>query len=609
MIAFSLRSFGRPSRPVALLLLATALASAALLLILPVMAWAADGPPRPHFDGQVPMRDGTGLWTLVHLPDGPGPHPAILVRTPYSLPTAPPGGLGGEGGDPAAIMAAWRPVLDRGYAVVMQAIRGRQTSGGIDRMFAGERADGADAVAWIAAQGWSDGRVGIAGDSADGFSGLLAAAARPPALRSGFFQATCGDVLTHGVVRRTGGLQIETLVPWLLMQADDAGPDQAALTGSAAERAAAVGAGKGLARHLLSGRAEPADWTPRPLAAHPLLSRVQPGWGALVSEAGYAARRAELDAAADVAVPVLHVGLWQDTFADCTLETFRRIHARHGNQKLIMFQGTHYDIDEPALWGASPMLDWFDQTVRGIDRGVRAWPVVRFDLPGAAGGPAETRTATAWPPAGTTTLVRHLGPDGRLAADPPRTPATLGSWTVRPAAPVPTAGGRNLVVPAGTLDQAPLAGRADVLVFRDDALTAPLVLAGPVSLTVELAATAPDADLVVRLVEANADGVLRLVAENLARARYREGREAPSPLVPGNPVVLTVEVGQVADRLSAGSRLEVHLSGSNAPRWDVNPHRAGDPALADGADPVATTLMTGPLTPARLRVTVLPDRR
>ena len=43
---------------------------------------------------------------------------------------------------PDAARARWQPVLERGYALVFQNLRGTQTSGGVNALFAAERADG-----------------------------------------------------------------------------------------------------------------------------------------------------------------------------------------------------------------------------------------------------------------------------------------------------------------------------------------------------------------------------------------------------------------------------------------------------------------------------------
>jgi putative CocE/NonD family hydrolase len=66
----------------------------------------------------VPMRDGTILRADLRRPSGPGPFPALILRTPY-----------GKGTDKDELRFAASAVA-RGYAVLMQDVRGRFESGG-----------------------------------------------------------------------------------------------------------------------------------------------------------------------------------------------------------------------------------------------------------------------------------------------------------------------------------------------------------------------------------------------------------------------------------------------------------------------------------------------
>ena len=65
-------------------------------------------------DVAVPMRDGVRLSANVFRPVSPGRYPTILVRTPY-----------GKG---TGISPSYAPFVDRGYAVVVQDVRGRAQS-------------------------------------------------------------------------------------------------------------------------------------------------------------------------------------------------------------------------------------------------------------------------------------------------------------------------------------------------------------------------------------------------------------------------------------------------------------------------------------------------
>src|ERR1700730_201467 len=92
-----------------------------LLLILGTVLFlsaflVADDKPRTRtLDAMVPKADGTELATTVYLPEGPGPFPVVVSRTPYDK-----NGLKGEA----------TGFVRHGYAFVAQDLRGRFKSRG-----------------------------------------------------------------------------------------------------------------------------------------------------------------------------------------------------------------------------------------------------------------------------------------------------------------------------------------------------------------------------------------------------------------------------------------------------------------------------------------------
>jgi len=67
--------------------------------------------------------------------------------------------------------------LDRGFAFVVQDVRGKFRSEGETIAFVREVEDGADTLDWLASQTWCDGDVGMWGDSYYGFTQWAAVAA------------------------------------------------------------------------------------------------------------------------------------------------------------------------------------------------------------------------------------------------------------------------------------------------------------------------------------------------------------------------------------------------------------------------------------------------
>jgi putative CocE/NonD family hydrolase len=148
-----------------------------------------------------PMRDGARLATDVYLP-AQSPAPALLVRTPY-----------GRRRLEAIVYGHPRLYAARGYAVVCQDVRGRGDSEGEFRPFAQEGPDGHDAVEWVAAQPWCDGRVGMYGFSYPGFAQLAAAAERPPHLRAVAPAMTAADVRDEWLYEG-GALRLAFVLWW-----------------------------------------------------------------------------------------------------------------------------------------------------------------------------------------------------------------------------------------------------------------------------------------------------------------------------------------------------------------------------------------------------------
>ena len=105
-------------------------------------------------DLMCPMEDGVELATDVYMPAEGGPFPTILIRTPYD-----------RGSDMALAVPDAVHLAQRGYAVVVQDVRGRWDSDGEWYPFVNEVADGHSAIEWTAKQTWSNGKIGTIGAS------------------------------------------------------------------------------------------------------------------------------------------------------------------------------------------------------------------------------------------------------------------------------------------------------------------------------------------------------------------------------------------------------------------------------------------------------------
>ncbi|HRE26360.1 MAG TPA: CocE/NonD family hydrolase, partial [Anaerolineales bacterium] len=127
----------------------------------------------------IPARGDVRLAATLWLPEGAGPDhrvPVILEMIPYRK----------DDWRWASDQARMGFFAERGFAACRLDVRGTGSSGGIalDEYTAEETQDGVDAVAWLAAQPWCNGNVGMWGISYGGFTAIQVAAQRPPALKA-----------------------------------------------------------------------------------------------------------------------------------------------------------------------------------------------------------------------------------------------------------------------------------------------------------------------------------------------------------------------------------------------------------------------------------------
>jgi hypothetical protein len=99
----------------------------------------------------VPMRDGIALRADIWRPSSDGRFPVLLYRTPYGRKSA------------EKEYPTFDHAVERGYAVLIQDVRGRYASGGEFRPYENEGHDGFDTIEWAAQQSWSNGDIGSFG--------------------------------------------------------------------------------------------------------------------------------------------------------------------------------------------------------------------------------------------------------------------------------------------------------------------------------------------------------------------------------------------------------------------------------------------------------------
>jgi putative CocE/NonD family hydrolase len=114
-----------------------------------------------------------------------------------------------------------------------------------------------------------------------------------------------------------------------------------------------------------------------------------------------------------------------------------------------------------------------------------------------------------------------------------------------------------------------------VLSFTSDPLEEDLEVVGSIDCRIWLSSSAPDTDLIVRLLDVEPDGpAWNLMSPTLEvlRVRYRAGERQPLMLLPGVPVEVRLPLPVTANRFLRGHRIRIHVTSSFFPHIDRNPN-------------------------------------
>jgi predicted acyl esterase len=496
---------------------------------------------------RIPVRDGSWLAASLYLPDeSTGPQPCLVEALPYRKDDL-----------TSSYASSYRNLCeDHGYAVARIDVRGTGSSPGdaVDEYPEAEQRDLTDAFAWLAAQDWCDGQIGMWGTSYSGFNSLQIAMERPPELKAICAIFATDDRWTDDVNWRGGALRLVDLVDYdHYMTAMCVLPPVPAVWGE--------------------GWRE--EWQRRLETNEPWLltwlreNRHGPYW-----DHGSVRLAGTTSGYERIGCPTMIVAGWADGYRNNSFRTVAEL-ARHGiPHRLLAGPWAHAD---PATAMPGPRIDfdaelvaWFDHWLRGkgehedrCDVFVResTKPEIDLDL--------------------------HEGRWVTLPSIPPVTPMTLDLHAPATLAVAPDVGTAAWIDCAGHLPWG-LSGdqRLDderSLTWEVDPPPAPVV--GHPVFRARMWATEPAASISVKLCDVFPDGTSALVSRGTLDLAYRDGvHGAPSPLVPGHEVQVEVVLDACAYHWTPGNTLRVSVAGAD---W---PNTVAPPA------PVSFTLRTASVT-------------
>ncbi len=390
----------------------------------------------------IPMPDGVELAATLYLPDGAdtAPVPALLEYLPYRKDDA----MLARDHDLYAYLAR------AGYAGARVDIRGTGRSGGTlpgGEYTETEQRDAEAVIAWLAAQPWCTGAVGMQGISWGGFNAIQVALRRPPALKA-ILAVDASDDLFHDDVHYIDGLphldeyalmidHLNMLPPAPEFRLDD-------------EALARMDTEPWLISFLAQGQDGP-FWR---------RASLRPEYGRLT-------------------VPAYLIGGWYDGYRDSVPRMLAHVPAP---VRVLIgpwnHSYPHNAVPGPAIEWRADAVRWWDHWLKGTENGIMAEPPVTVyvrdwhppDVELAA-IPGRWRHENALPPERAELRTWFCGPDGSLSASAPA--ASARSLRYVPSAGIAaghwwgelTADQRGADAWSLTFDSAPLEADLEILGF------------------------------------------------------------------------------------------------------------------------------------------------
>lgn len=482
----------------------------------------------------IPMSDGKKLAADIYIPTGMTSGPVILIQTPYNrtyyrfgLPLGI--GLNINASNYIIVVTDWR-----GFYGSAGALTASPPSRGID---------GKSTVDWIAAQTWSNGKVGTWGPSALGKVQFQTAKENPAALTC-ICPLVAGPQYDYDEYFPNGVLRTE-----FVEQLD--------------------GLGFGMSTGLLANPVYSPTWT-------------------FVENANFYP--------SSIQVPCFMIGGWYDHNIEVMLPFFNGIRtlspaAVQNQHRLLMGpwahggNGTAYVgsaaqgqlvYSNAAGWNDSLAMMFFDYQIRGIANGWNSTPFVQYYQMGEN----TWNTSTTWPVTGTALTNFYFHQDQSLDNTLPTNGTDLLTFNYDPTDPSPTFGGPTL---RQDLDQGPfdqsdtVETRGDILKFTTSPLTQNAVLKGSVGVHMKVASNRLDTDFDIRLTDVYPDGRSMIINDGAFRMRFRDGLTAAdtSVMVPGTIYDCVINLPNTCNTFLVGHKIRVDVTSSNYPRFNRNANTGG----------------------------------
>ena len=494
----------------------------------------------------IPMSDGCKLAARIWLPvdADASPVPAILEYIPYRK----------RDGTAERDSMTHPHTAGHGYACVRVDMRGSGESDGLlwDEYLKQEQDDALEVIAWIAAQPWCTGNVGMVGISWGGFNGLQIAMRRPPALKAIISICSTDDRYVDDT-HYMGGCVLGANLTWAsTMFANQTRPPDKALVGERwrdmwLERLRNLPLWIGL---WLEHQRRDAYWE------H---ASVCEDWDA-------------------IQCPVYVISGWADSYVNPMPRLLQNLKSP---TKCLMgpwaHRYPHVGLPGPQIGYLEDSLRWWDKWLKGKETGIMDEPLFRAYLMNSvrpkswhAHRPGRWVAENSWPKAGEGGKTMYLAKSGMSEAAVAEEPIILsspesagslcGMWT------------NHGLTPDHPPDQRE--DDAKSIVFDTEPLTRDVEILGWPVLDVEVASDKPNAKLIARLCDVHPDGASTRVTYGILNLTHRDSHSDPKPLEPGKRYRIRLELNNIGYAFPKGHRIRLALSSEYWPLIWSSPEHA-----------------------------------
>lgn len=488
----------------------------------------------------VPMRDGVRLAADVYLPRKEGRVPTVLVRTPY--------------GKSRGIESYYR-FVQRGYALVVQDVRGREDSEGEWLPMYYEVEDGDDTLNWIAGEPWSNGDVSMTGGSYLGYVQWAAAASGNPHLKAMLSSVCAGSSFVD--MPRRGGCFNSGMLAWAFsVSGQRMTPEK--MVRDDWEEVLEIRPLEDIAKKAL-GYDVP--------FLHKWISHMDYDemWKRGNWKERFGKRR----------VPALIMSGWFDDNGMGTTEALD-LYQDYDEKKVILGPWMHsgnadYDIHGFALGNNALRYDldllnfaWLEHYLKGVDNGIEKTPKVEYYTMGSN----EWKSAENWPVPETKEVVMYLGGDredaalsnqGHLSLEQPCSKGT-DTYLYDPGNPsvhIIDMSENELEVPGDYTEEEK---RDDILCYSTECLGEDMTITGDALAEIYISSDCEDTDLVVRVTDVDESGRSMKLADGVISVRYRNQFSRPEYMEQGKVYLVKIRTTKLSHTFRKGHRLRVTIT-------------------------------------------------